>query len=167
MHLKQRAKLFLRRLSLGLLTVGLTCLLGMGLAQAVDSPYGMVDPVDARYETGYNVYIEQCITCHVALPPAVLPVETWLTLITDPAHYGIVLPTLTQFDQQLMLNYLQTYSRRQPSGTSSPYRLEDSDYFQALHPQVSLPQPLDLRSCVTCHALAGEQNYSPSNGSEP
>ncbi|MGB3670144.1 MAG: hypothetical protein WA783_10785 [Phormidesmis sp.] len=163
MPLKQKAQRFLRRLSLGLLTAGLISFLGIGLAQAVDSPYGMVDPVDARYATGYNVYVEQCATCHIALPPAVLPVETWQTLITDRAHYGIMLAPLTQFDQQLMLNYLQTYSRPQPGGSFPPYRLKDSVYFQALHPNVPLPQPLGLDSCLSCHALAGEQNYSPTS----
>ncbi len=161
MPLKQKAQRFLQRLLLGLSTVGLIGFLGISLAQAVDTPYGMVDPVDARYETGYAVYIEQCATCHVALPPAVLPIETWQGLVTDPAHYGITLAPLTQFDQQLMLNYLQTYSRPRLDDRFLPYRLKDSAYFQALHPDVSLPQPLNLDSCLSCHALAGEQNYSP------
>ena len=119
----------------------------------------MVDPIGDRYAAGYSIYLNQCATCHVALPPAVLPTQTWQTLVTDPAHYGVALPTITQFDQQLMLNYLQVYSRAHQGRESVPYRLEESAYFQALHPNVALPQPLNLRSCVGCHLSAAEQNY--------
>ena len=100
---------------LGLLTFCLSALLGMGFAKAIDSPYGMVDPIDASYEAGYATYVQKCSTCHVALPAAVLPLDTWQALITAPA----------------------------------------------LHPDVALPQPLNLRSCVSCHQGATEQNYSP------
>ena len=145
----------------GLSVFILSALLGMGLAHAANSPYGMVDPIDARYEAGYSVYVEQCATCHVALPAAVLPIESWQTIVLDPAHYGASLE-LTQFDQQLILNYLQTYSRRNTSRDTEPYRLRDSNYFQALHPKVELPTPLNLRSCASCHINANEQDYTLS-----
>ena len=145
---------------LGLLTFCLSAVLGIGLANAMGSPYGMVDPIDTDQQAGYTIYVEKCSTCHVALPAAVLPLDTWQALITDPAHYGVTLTGITQFDQRLMLSYLQTYSRRHTGGGPLPYRLQNSDYFQALHPKVDLPQPLNLRSCVSCHQGANEQNYS-------
>ena len=148
-----------KSLLLGLLAFAISSLLGIGLARAVSDPYGMVDPVDDRYAAGYSTYLSQCATCHVALPPAVLPTQTWQTLVIDPAHYGVTLPAITQFDQQLMLNYLQVYSRAHQGRESVPYRLEESAYFQALHPNVALPQPLNLGSCVGCHLGAAEQNY--------
>ncbi|MGB3769192.1 MAG: hypothetical protein WA947_21760 [Phormidesmis sp.] len=127
--------------------------------QAV-SPYGMVDPVAENHTVGYEIYVERCASCHVALPPAVLPTEAWATIVTDPAHYGVSLPDIPPFDQQLMVNYLQTYSRSYRSRGPTPYRLSDSDYFFALHPNVTLPQPLNLRSCVGCHLGAAEQDYT-------
>ena len=153
-----------RRPALKISVIGLTAfvlstLLGIELAHAINSPYGMVDPVDPRYDAGYSVYIEQCATCHVALPPGVLPVESWQAIVLDPAHYGVSLG-LTQFDQQLILNYLQPYSRRQIDSGAIPYRLRDSNYFQALHPKVELPTPLNLRSCASCHINANEQDYT-------
>lgn len=157
----KRRSIFLKVPVVGLTTFVLSALLSMGLAHAIDSPYGMVDPVDVRYESGYTVYIEQCATCHVALPPAVLPVESWQTIVLDPAHYGVSLG-LTQFDQQLILNYLQPYSRRNTGRGALPYRLGDSDYFQALHPQVELPTLLNLRSCASCHFNADAQDYTIS-----
>ncbi len=149
-------------LSLGALTISIlfSALLGAGLARAT-SPYGMVDPVgtEQTQTVGYQVYIKQCATCHVALPAAVLPTRTWQTLVADPAHYGVFLAPISRFDQQLMLQYLQTYSRFS-QGDRVPFRLQDSPYFQALHPNVNLPQPLNLRSCAGCHLGAAEQNYT-------
>ncbi len=130
------------------------------LPETSDNSYGMVDPIDDRQRAGYQTYLNQCATCHVALPAAVLPSQTWQTLTADSAHYGISLPPIDAFTQRLMLNYLQTYSRPSRNRRAIPYRLSDSAHFQALHPQVSLPQPLTLNSCVGCHLGATEQNYS-------
>ena len=135
------------------------------------NPYGMVDPVAEDHIVGYQIYVERCATCHVALPPAVLPIESWQAVLSDRAHYGVSLPNLPRFDQQLMLNYLQTYARRYQRRGPTPYRLSESDYFLALHPNVTLPQPLNLRSCTSCHLNATEQDYTgatdPSSGSFP
>lgn len=153
----------LQAVILALLTCCLSVLLGMGLAHAIETPYGMVDPVEARYEAGYITYIEQCASCHIALPPAVLPAETWQVLITEPAHYGASVLVLSGFEQRLMLSYLQTYSRRTMPRDPVPFRVKDSIYFHALHPGVVLPQPLDLRSCAGCHVGANEQDFSAIN----
>jgi cytochrome c553 len=143
------------------LSVLLSALLGAFISAAdASEPYGMVDPVDARYAAGYSTYLERCATCHVALPAAVLPTQTWQALVSDPAHYGVSLPPLDRFDQQLISNYLQVYSRRHTDDGPVPYRLQDSAYFLALHPQVTLPQPLNLASCAGCHTGAANQNYS-------
>ncbi|MEO0769670.1 MAG: diheme cytochrome C [Cyanobacteria bacterium J06649_4] len=176
-----RRQSHLTLLFLGILAFVLAYLLsgwlGVGAvsAQEVDASggtagpdYGMVDPVASQYEVGYQIYLERCATCHVALPPAVLPADTWQPLLTDTAHYGVVLPSLTPFDQQLILNYLLAYSRRHQPGEALPYRLKDSRYFYALHPNVDLPEPLNLRSCVSCHQGAAEQNYRAlSNFDQP
>ena len=134
--------------------------LAIGPSVQATSPYGMVDPVADTHAVGYEIYIERCATCHVALPPAVLPLEAWPTIVTDKAHYGVSLPNIPPFDQQLMVNYLQTYSRSYRDRGATPFRLSDSDYFAALHPNVELPKPLNLRSCAGCHLGAAEQDYS-------
>ncbi|NJM97570.1 MAG: diheme cytochrome C [Phormidesmis sp. RL_2_1] len=140
------------------LSLGLSLWLGMGFAHAIEDPYAMVDPIDTQHIASYQRYIERCATCHVALPPAVLPTQTWQVLIHDSAHYGVTLPLMSHFDQRLILNYLQPYSYPSQS-RSIPFRLKDSAYFGALHPDVELPEPLNLRSCLECHAGAGHQNY--------
>ncbi|MGB3789801.1 MAG: hypothetical protein WA949_17450 [Phormidesmis sp.] len=169
------------QLFVGFLAFSISILLGIGIAAAADArstlhasshstaatstpattpdSYGMVDPIDSRFEASYRIYLNECATCHVALPPAVLPTQTWQTLVTDPAHYGLTLTDITAFEKQLIVNYLQAYSRSQPSRDPLPFKLADSDYFHALHPNVTLPQPLNLRTCASCHLLATTQNY--------
>ena len=124
-----------------------------------NTPYGMVDPISSELEASYRIYLNECATCHVALPPAVLPMQAWQILVVDSAHYGLTLNGLTAFEKQVIVNYLQAYSRPHQSSTLIPFRLSDSDYFQALHPQVTLPQPLNLRTCTSCHYSATTQNY--------
>ena len=152
---------------LGLLSIAFSLVLsGMLKASAQtssaqsDNPYGMVDPVAESHAAGYEIYVERCATCHVAIPPALLPLEAWPTIITDRAHYGVTLPDIPPFDQQLMVNYLQTYSRSYRGRGATTFRLSDSDFFTALHPNVTLPEPLNLRSCTSCHLGAAEQDYS-------
>lgn len=169
----------LPRLFVGCLSFALSLLLGMGAAAAIDTgvgtdadtivnPYGMVDPISPQIEASYRIYLSKCATCHVALPPAVLPTQTWQSLVVDPAHYGLTLTDITAFEKQLIVNYLQAYSRSHQSSNPLPFKLSDSDYFRALHPQVTLPQPLSLHGCTSCHLSATTQNYrdlisDPSN----
>lgn len=131
----------------------------MESAAQTQTTYGMVDPVSEKHAVGYEIYVERCATCHVALPPALLPLEAWETIVTDSAHYGVSLPSIPPFDQQIMVNYLQTYSRSYRGRGPTAYRLTDSDFFAALHPNVLLPEPLNLRSCTSCHVGADKQDY--------
>ncbi|MEO1590861.1 MAG: hypothetical protein AAFU71_06175 [Cyanobacteria bacterium J06632_22] len=120
---------------------------------------GTVDPVAPNQQAGRSRYVAQCSTCHLPVPPAVLPQETWFTLVTDPAHYGVPLTPLTQFDQQLIWNYLRTYSRANWGSRIPAFRVADSVYFTALHPGISFEQPVQLNSCTTCHAQARSGNF--------
>ena len=50
-------------------------------ANPVDS-IGTVDVVPAQYQPGQELYLENCSSCHIALPPAVFPSQTWKNLFT-------------------------------------------------------------------------------------
>ena len=41
------------------------------------------DAVPQRYQLGQELYLDNCATCHIAVPPAVLPVQTWQRLLED------------------------------------------------------------------------------------
>ncbi len=36
-----------------------------------------VDVIAAQYQPGQELYLENCSSCHIALPPAVSPSQTW------------------------------------------------------------------------------------------
>jgi Dihaem cytochrome c len=120
---------------------------------------GTVDRIPPRYELGQQLYLENCATCHIGLPPQVLPTETWRRLLQDSQHYGQTLKLLVDPPRLLVWNYLQTFSRPQAKEEEVPYRMSNSRYFKALHPRVKLSQPANISSCVTCHPSVSQYNF--------
>lgn len=120
---------------------------------------GTVDPIPPRFALGQRIYLQTCATCHIGLPPAVLPTETWRRLLQDAQHYSVVLTPLVDPDRLLVWTYLQTYSRPLTPQEATPFRLANSRFMKALHPKVELPRPLTLSSCVSCHPGAAQYNF--------
>lgn len=158
----------LKRKPVGLLLVILAWSLAMGwlLALATNaqgatptSEIGTIDVVPAQYKLGQELYLENCGTCHIALPPAVLPTQTWKNLLEDKQHYGTQLKLLVDPPRMLVWRYLAAFSRSQLNDEQTPYRVSNSRYFKALHPKVNLPNPLQIGSCVTCHPSAADFNF--------
>lgn len=151
----------------------LSCLLGLGLAlgsappttatPAPTPPIGTIDPVPPRLEVAQQAYLKRCGSCHVALPPQVLPTETWQVLITDPQHYGTVLPRLAVDQQNLIVKYLQAFTYALNPEETTPFKVGRSRYFRILHPQVELPKPVTLEGCISCHPGAKQFDYRSLN----
>jgi len=166
--LQQSAERQFKRQFFGLLLVIVTWSLAMGwlLALATNAQsatptaeIGTVDVVPAQYQLGQELYLENCSTCHIGLPPAVLPTQTWKNLLQDSQHYGAQLKPLVDPPRILVWKYLSTFSRVKRDDEETPYRLNDSRYFKALHPGVKLPRPVQLGSCVSCHQGASDYNF--------
>lgn len=148
-----------------------SAILGIGWAQAAypsvdnsnvaltDATVGTVDPVPAKFQLGQEVYLENCASCHVGLPPAVLPSQTWRSLIQDVQHYGAIIPTIQEPLRQIAWNYLSTYSRPLNKGEEVPFRVGRSRFFKALHPKVNFAEPVTLNSCATCHPASAQFDY--------
>ncbi len=133
-------------------------ILGLGLAQAIEpSKIKTVDVIPERYKVGQQLYLENCATCHIGVPPGVLPTQTWRDLLQDAQHYGAELKPLVDPGRRLVWSYLLFGSREVKADEKIPYRVSDSKYFKALHPKVELPRKTDLSSCVSCHQ--GAENY--------
>ncbi|MDM9384327.1 diheme cytochrome c [Chlorogloeopsis sp. ULAP01] len=165
---KHRNRRKIKGKSIGLLLVVFTWSLAMGwlisFATNVQSAtpvseIGTVDVVPSQYQLGQELYLENCSTCHIALPPAVLPTETWKNLLQDSEHYGAQLKPLIDPPRILVWRYLSTFSRLLQKDEQVPYRVNNSRYFKALHPQVKLPRPVDINSCVSCHPGAADFNF--------
>jgi Dihaem cytochrome c len=158
----------LKRQPFGILLVVLVWSLAMGwllssatsaISATPTSEVGTVDIVPAQYQLGQQLYVENCSTCHIALPPAVLPSQTWKNLLQDSQHYGAQLQPLVDPPRVLVWKYLSTFSRTQLKEEETPYRVNSSRYFKALHPKVKLPSPVQIGSCVSCHPSANEFNF--------
>lgn len=138
---------------------------GVALAQSPPSnPIGTVDPIAPKYQRGQELYLKNCASCHIGLPPAVLPSQTWADLIQDPEHYGAQLPKIAAFELRQMDQYLTTYSRPLREDETTPYRVGAARAFRALHPQVELPKPLTIASCASCHPKADVFNFRELSG---
>ncbi|MBD2439696.1 cytochrome C [Nostoc sp. FACHB-110] len=124
-----------------------------------NSEVGTVDVVPSQYQLGQEIYRENCGTCHIAIPPEVLPTQTWKNLLEDSQHYGTQVQPLVDPGRILVWRYLSTFSRTQLQDEETPYRLNKSRFFSALHPKVKLPRPVQLDSCVSCHPSASEFNF--------
>ncbi|MBD2209854.1 cytochrome C [Nostoc linckia FACHB-104] len=157
-----------KRRPLGLLLVVLAWSLAMGwllaLASNVQgatptSQVGTVDVVPQQYKLGQELYVENCSTCHIPIPPEVLPSQTWKSLLEDSQHYGAQLQPLIDPPRILVWRYLQTFSRPQRKDEETPYRVNNSRYFKALHPKVKLQRPVQINSCVSCHSSAADFNF--------
>lgn len=140
-------------------------IVGSGMAIAFNksesiSPLKSVDPVTEEYKVGQELYLENCSGCHIPLPPAVLPTETWKTILENPLdHYGEQVDTLVRLTQVLIWNYVSRYSRNLAKEEVQPEFIAQSRYFKALHPKVNLPNPTTHRSCVACHPNAIKFDY--------
>lgn len=174
-HLRSRGRSMFVLLLL-LLTWSLC--LGWGLAQAQEpraiepiaqplpassaaqpAAIGTVDVVPSSFKLGQDLYLENCASCHIGLPPQVMPTETWRQLIQDSQHYGAQIQPLVAPNLQVVWQYIRTSSRPQSADEEIPYRVYQSRYFKALHPKVKLPTRVGLSSCASCHPGAGKYDF--------
>lgn len=130
-----------------------------GSGAAIPGTIGTVDIVPAQYKLGQQLYLETCAGCHIGIPPAVMPTETWRQLLQDPQHYGAILTPLTGSSLVVVWDYLRQYSRPQSAEEEVPYRLYQSNIFKSLHPRVKLPSRTNLTSCVSCHPGVGKYDF--------
>jgi len=118
-----------------------------------------VDPVPADLQFAAEVYLEKCGACHLALPPEVLPSQSWRQILTNPQdHYSVSLDLITP-EILLIWGYLRDFSRAIADGEAEPYRVADSRFFKALHPRVEFPEMPSPKNCATCHDRAAEYNF--------
>ncbi len=123
------------------------------------TPIKTVDVVPKRYQMGQQLYLENCATCHIGLPPAVMPTQTWQQLLQDSQHYGVEIKPLGGPYLKILWEYMRTYSRPLMAEEEVPYRVYQSRIFKSLHPKVKLPPRLGLSSCISCHPGADKYDF--------
>jgi hypothetical protein len=166
--IKRKHQKKIKQKSIGLILVVLAWSLAMGwlLASVTNvhgttpvAEVGTVDVIPTQYQLAQETYLENCSTCHIPIPPSVLPTQTWRDILQDTQHYGVQLKPLVDPPRILMWRYLSTFSRTYLKEEQIPYRIKDSRYFKALHPQVKFTDPVQLSGCITCHPSATEFNF--------
>jgi Dihaem cytochrome c len=161
-HRRLKRQLLIVMLVIFAWSVAMGWILGLATSAHAANPadsIGTVDVVPAQYQLGEQLYLENCSSCHIALPAAVFPSQTWQNLLQDSQHYGAQIQSLGKIQYLLVSKYLYTFSRVQLQGETTPYRLKDSRYFRALHPGVKLPNPVNMGSCVSCHLGADKYDF--------
>lgn len=155
-----------RAWTLALILVLWSGLMGWGLTQMQNAAaqelfvqVGTVDAVPESLQLPQEVYLEQCSSCHVALPPATFPSQTWRQLLLDQNHYGVTLPRLYNPELGLAWKYLRAYSRPQSEDEQVPYRFRQSRTFRILHPRVEFSEPVTVNTCASCHPGADQFNF--------
>ncbi|HEY9659775.1 MAG TPA: hypothetical protein V6C65_15065, partial [Allocoleopsis sp.] len=83
---------------------------------------GLVDIVPAEFQLGQELYLQNCATCHVGLPPAVMPTDSWKKILTEPTHYGVQITPFQAPTIQVVWNYVSTYSRPLKKDEPVPFR---------------------------------------------
>ncbi len=131
------------------------CCLGLGWSLAAWS----LEPIPERFTAGRETYLESCKGCHIAIPPQVMPTETWRKLLEKPQNHYSTSVDLLSLSQVLIWDYLRAYSRPLYKDEPLPLYLEQSRYFKALHPRVPLPQPLTEKTCANCHLNANSFDF--------
>ncbi len=145
--------------------VGCSVILGWGVAHSIESTQialntKSVDKATGNFVIGKNLYLENCATCHIPIPPAVLPEQTWEEILENPGnHYGVRIENLISFNQNIIWQYLRRYSRSLLKEEATPTYIAESRYFFALHPDVEFSAPITHTSCLDCHSQARNYNY--------
>lgn len=118
-----------------------------------------LEPLSPSLELGRQYYFENCTSCHVALPPIVLPTETWRELLLDSQHYGVTLNLPRGPVLKAIWMFLNQGSRAYGEDETIPFRIAQSRFFKAFHPKVNFTSPPTASSCINCHIGTKEFDY--------
>ncbi len=130
-----------------------------GITTAASQTIASLEPLPSPLDVGRQYYLNSCGSCHVALPPMVLPTETWRQLLLEPQHYGVTLDLPRGPVLRVMWSYLSNASRAQREDETVPFRVAQSRFFRALHPRVKFATPPNATGCASCHIGAKEFDY--------
>jgi mono/diheme cytochrome c family protein len=129
------------------------------VVQTTPGAIGTVDPVPAALQLAQETYLARCATCHIGIPPAVLPSESWKNILQDDNHYGVPWTPLRNPDLALAWKYVRTFSRPLNPNEDPPYQVARSRYFSILHPKVKFKEPVKIGTCISCHPGVSSFNF--------
>jgi hypothetical protein len=129
------------------------------IAQTTPAALGTVDVVPQSLQLAQETYLARCATCHIGIPPAVLPSEAWKNILQDDNHYGVPWQPLRNPDLAFIWKYTRTFSRTLNPNEDIPYQVARSRYFSLLHPKVKFKEPVKIGTCISCHPGVSSFNF--------
>ncbi len=113
-----------------------------------------------------KAYVQECAACHVAYPPQMLPVASWVRLMGGlDKHFGTD-ASLDAKDVQQLGRWLQENADRRPATPAPPEdRITRTARFERKHRQIEpatwrLPSVRSAANCMACHTGADKGQYS-------
>lgn len=115
-------------------------------------------------------YTQECASCHVAYPPALLPARSWQRVMAGlDKHYGSDASLDAGLQQQIsawLQAHAGTYKRVREEPPED--RLTRSAWFDRKHRQIDasvwkLPSVKSPANCEACHTLAHRGEYDDDN----
>jgi hypothetical protein len=115
-------------------------------------------------------YVDECASCHVAYPPALLTAPGWQTMMAQlDKHYGVD-ASLDPKRRVAIADFLQKNASRrdkhEAATTAQPPRLTQTAWFRKEHGTLPLKASKALPAaaqCESCHTAAERGDYNESS----
>ena len=137
---------------------------GLVAGAAFALPARADDPGAARVPL-LPAYAQECGTCHVAFPPALLPAASWRRILANlDRHYGSDASLDAKAGEEIS-RYLAANAGRRDVPPGAEPRITDTRWFAKEHDEVpaALWGSATVKSpanCAACHTRADEGDYS-------
>lgn len=147
----------IHRAALAAAAFGLTT--GMTAAFADGQRYTATDPV----------WQEECGSCHIAYPPALLPAESWRALMAQlDRHFGVDASVDAPTAQALTAFLQANAGGGRRSGGAMPLRITQTRWFVHEHNEMPArtwksPAVKSAANCEACHTHAAQGDFSERN----
>jgi hypothetical protein len=107
---------------------------------------------------------EECGSCHIAYPPALLPADSWRRIMASlDDHFGTD-ASLDAPRAQAIESFLVANARRSRGSASAPLRITETAWFRGEHREIPAarwrsPEVRTASNCGACHAGAAQGSF--------
>jgi Dihaem cytochrome c len=138
------------------LLAAVSAVIGIATARADTPPFAATNPV----------WREQCGSCHIPYPPALLPAASWRALMVHLDHHFGVNVKVAASKAKTITAFLEANAgRAQPPGAPAPLRITETSWFAYEHDDVPTSKwtstaVKSAAHCPACHARAARGDFS-------
>lgn len=139
------------------------------------SAFGVITAITTAFADGQRytatdpVWREECGSCHIPYPPALLPAASWRALMAQlDRHFGVDASVDAQTAQTITAFLEANSGGERRSGGAAALRITQTRWFVHEHDEVParLWQGRAVKSaanCEACHARAAKGDFSERN----